>query len=484
MLDSHPTNTHIPPMITKFAEELSSKRIGFNRALDLNAAKEKADAQGGSDTLKQLRVMADIATAKREAAQSFDREANEKDLVGRNRRGVESAVEYDMRRRAGIPPKNERDDPRSPYSRENIEDGLMSRESDNGVEYGAFWDKDGELIAIYKGDKGSVGAHIEGDKVKGGMMTHSHPTEFYSDGTPKRPFGYAFSAGDVNVHAVRELSETRAVAREGTYSFSTEGAKVEIPKSILSQLPPSIQSDYASKSGSAREAIALKVLALCCKEGSPYNPIDRAVREVAYDVAKATFLPQNSPTVFNKVLGSKDFLVRQAVYQQKLFEEFGVKWEFKAAKGFEDVGRAIAARNDQGGMSDHNNASAYNKSVPRRPADKPSIIGSDGKRSDLVLRVYRDADQPRTAPPPKTAPQVATAPKAVAAKRVVSAPKTPEAPKPKQAEPIKPAPPVTRPIEPPRDILGDFFKSVDRRQKAGGLGGLRKVELPRDVFGS
>ena len=477
MLDSNPTNTHISPMITKFAEELSSRRIGFNRALDLNAANERANAQGGGDVLKKLRVMAEIATAKREAAQSFDKEANEKDLVGRNRRGVEAAVEYDLRRKVGIPPKNERDDPRSPYSREGIEDGLMARESDNGVEYGAFWDKDGELIAIYKGDKGSVGAHIEGDKVKGGMMTHSHPTEFNSDGTPKRPFGYAFSAGDVNVHAVRELGETRAVAREGTYSFSTEGAKVEIPKSILSQLPPSIQSDYASKTGEARQTLALKVLSLCSKEGSPYNPIDRAVREVAYDVAKTTSLPQDSPRVLNKVLGSKDFLVRQAVYQRKLFEEFGVKWEFKAANGFEDVGRAIAARNDQGGMSDHFITSAFDASVPRRPADKPSIIGSDGKRSDLVLRSYRDGDQPRTAPPPKSAPKVITA------KRVVSAPKTPADPKPKEAEPIKPAPPVARPIDPPRDILGDFFKNVERRQRGGGLGGLRKVELPRDVFG-
>lgn len=468
-------------MLPKHAEEVNAKRIGVNRALDLNEARERAAAQGGSDTIKQLRVMADIATAKREASQSFDREANEKDLVGRNRRGVEAAIEYDLRRRAGIPPKNERDDPRSPYSRENIEDGLMSRESDNGVEYGAFWDKDGELIAIYKGDKGSVGAHIEGDKVKGGMMTHSHPTEFDKNGDPKRPFGYAFSAGDINVHAVRELGETRAVAREGTYSFSTDGAKVEIPKSILSQLPPNIQRDYASKTGVERQTIALKVLALCQKEGSPYNPIDRALREVMSEAATASGLVSGGAIVFNKAMNSKDFLVRQAVYQKRLFEEFGVKWQFKAANGFEDVGRAIAANDDQGGKTDFKGDTTlygtWGKSVPRTTATRPSIIGSDGKRSDEVLRTYRDADQPRTAPPPQTAPKVTTA------KRVGSAPKAPKATKPKEAEPIKPAPPVARPIEPPRDIIGDFFRGVEQRQRGGALGGLRKVELPRDVFG-
>lgn len=469
-------------MLPKHAEELSSKRIAFNRALDLNAARERAAAQGGSDTLKQLRVMAEISTAKREATMAFDKEANEKDLVGRNRRGVEAAIEYDLRRRAGIPPKNERDDPRSPYSRENIEEGLMTREADNGVEYGAFWDKDGELIAIYKGDKGSVGAHIEGDKVKGGMMTHSHPTEFNLDGTPKRPFGFAFSAGDVNVHAVRELSETRAVAREGTYTFSTEGAKVEIPKSILAQLPPNIQSDYASKSGSARQEIALKVLALCCKEGSPYNPIDRAAREISFEVTAAASRAGerlNDTQTITRVLGSEDFLVRQAVYQRKLFEEFGVKWNFKANKGFEEVGKAIARGDDQGGRTNYaDKGDTYSKKVPRSPVARPSIIGSDGKRSDLVLRTFRDGDQPRVeAPPPKSAPKVTTA------QRVVSAPKAPKATKPKEAEPIKPAPPVVRPIEPPRDLVGDFFKNVEKRQRGGALGGLRKVELPRDVFG-
>lgn len=465
-------------MLPKHAEELTSRRIAFNRALDLNEARARAEAQGGSKELQQLRVMADISTARREASQSFDREANEKDLVGRNRRGVEAAIEYDLRRRAGIPPKNERDDPRSPYSRENIEDGLMSRESDNGVEYGAFWDKDGELIALYKGDKGSVGAHIEGDKVKGGMMTHSHPTEFDANGNPKRPFGYAFSAGDINVHAVRELAETRAVAREGTYTFSTEGANVEIPKSILSQLPPSIQSEYARQSGASRQELALKVLALCQKEGSPYNPIERALREVVYQAAGAKGLSPTSDQAFRSAMESKDFLIRQGVYQKRLFEEFGVKWQFKAAKGFEDVGRAIASGDDQGGQTDFKgDTGVYQRSVPRTTATRPSIIGSDGKRSDEVLRTYREGDKPRTAPPPQTAPKVTTA------KRVGSAPKAPKSTKPKEAEPIKPAPPVARPIDPPRDIVGDFFRNVERRQRGGVLGALRKVELPRDVFG-
>jgi hypothetical protein len=439
--------------------------------------------------------MADIATARREASMSFDREANEKDLVGRNRRGVESAIEYDMRRRAGIPPKNERDDPRSPYSRENIEDGLMTRESNNGIEYGAFWDKDGELIAIYKGDKGSVGAHIEGEKVKGGMMTHSHPTEFDANGNPKRPFGYAFSAGDINVHAVRELAETRAVAREGTYAFSTDGARVEIPKSILSQLPPSVQSEYGRLGGTERQALALKVLALCQTEGSPYNPIERALREVVYQAAGAKGVSPNSGTAFNSAMESKDFLIRQGVYQKRLFEEFGVKWQFKAAKGFEDVGRAIASGDDQGGQTDFkSDTGAYQRSVPRTTSIRPSIIGSDGKRSELVLRTYRDADQPRTAPPPQTAPKVTTA------KSVGSAPKPATATAPKKAPPVKPAviaPALggslfVRPIDPPTRgvrggvILGGVGVGGLLGTGSGGIVGgvIQRPNLPSAVFGN
>lgn len=486
-------------MLPKHAEEINAKRIGVNRTVDVTSLrqstalsdpqfaylKEKGLRGELARQLYSLKIDEKIREVRDRVKSSFDKEANEKDLVGRDRRGIEASVEYDLRRQAGIPTRNERDDPRSPYSRENIEEGLMRRESDDGNEFAAFWDKDGELIAVFKGDKNSVASHFEdksdrGKPTKGGTMTHSHPTEFdpYT-GEVKRPFGFGFSGGDIQQHGLRELDETRAVAREGTYSFSTKGDTARIPDEIKRLMPADALARYEGSPPADKHAMAIRILAGISGEGHSLNPIDRAVRETEM---KAGTRP------FREVLGSKDFLVTQARLQKEMFEKFGVKWEFTPAKGYEDVARAIytntpTAQTDWSDTSvdqlGRGKPSAYARGVPRTTADRPVIFDAKGKRDDTVLAQYRGGNPTRLEAPP-----VKSAPKVTSAKRVGSAPKPTQAAKPKEAQPIKPAPAVARPTEPPKvDVVADFERRMREVKSRGALGALRKVELPRSTFG-
>ena len=149
-------------MLPKFAETLNPQRLGLvNRATDLDEFRQRLEQGASGISNKDIRQMKmaidhtrEIGKMREQAKANFDKEANEKDLVGRDRRGMEAAIEYQLRREAGIPPKNERDDPNSPYSLRNIEDGLMTREAIEGIEYAVFYDKDGETVGIFKGQKG------------------------------------------------------------------------------------------------------------------------------------------------------------------------------------------------------------------------------------------------------------------------------------------------------------------------------------------
>lgn len=178
----------------------------------------------------------------------IDKEAH-KDLDAVERRGMEGVIGYQQRREAGMPPKDEWNDPKSRYSREAIEDGLLARETKNGVEYGILVDKHGEVIAIQKGIKSSVGqvAPLVKDKTTGemvkstrdGIMTHTHPSDVKDNpvNPTNRQFGVAFSQGDIRNHGVRETAEIRAVAREGVYILRGNGGSV--PDDIVKRMEKS-----------------------------------------------------------------------------------------------------------------------------------------------------------------------------------------------------------------------------------------------------
>lgn len=468
-------------MFPKFAEEVRARRIGsINRGIDMNQLREQfKDTPAG---LREIRMTMKVAELRDAVRAKFDKEANEKDLVGRDRRGIEAAIEYQARREAGISSKNERDDDRSPFSLKNMEEGLIARETDRGVEYAAFWDKDGELVAIFKGNKGSVGSYVEAPKgskmngdtpIKGGVMTHTHPAEGVD-----RPFGYAFSGGDISVHNARELMETRAVAREGTYSF--RGDQASIPKAILDQMNPQARESYTRMPKAEQSKVAFRMMASQMKERTalgdtnPLNPLNRAVQEVRTEMRMATGI---QPTI-QKVLGSKEFLVRQLVYQKQMFESYGLKYEFTPAKGYESVGAAVKSYQTPRVTSTSVNRD-YHREKPQRKATVSSVYDKNGVRDDKVLAQYRGASPTRVeAKPPERALKTrkAAAPKEA---KPANRAKPPDTPK-----PIKAAPPKQAPVEPPaKDLLGDFFRGVEAKQRGSGLGGLRRPEFPPD-FGT
>jgi hypothetical protein len=499
-------------MLPKFAETSNPQRLGViaNRATDiddLTKSLEKGTQGIGDKQMKQIRMMmgytSEITRARDQAKAKFDKEANEKDLVGRDRRGIEASMEYQLRREAGIPPKNERDDDKSPYSLRNIEQGLMTREAIEGIEYAAVYDKDGELISVYKGEKGTVGVYVDSGTgktpnanapVEGGTLTHSHPT----DGAG-RPFGMILSAGDIKVHAARRLAETRAVAREGTYSMKANIDEVRIPQDMLDSMPRDLRDVYNSASPRAKGEMAMRVLANISETGSQTNPLQRAGNEVGAAYAR---IGVTGAQAMVAVQNNKEFLSRQVGYQRALMEKFGIKYEFKPNAGYEDIaarGEEIAKgfnlRGHIIGMTDPINpqqlSSEGGRGLQSRPlpTPKPSIIDRQGKRDDAVLSQSR-TPPPRTAPPPASAAKVTSAPKVKEAGGVKSAPKARSAPKtPKEAPPIKAAPKASPTnVDPPTSkTLDDFFKRVGAQQKSfGGLGGLRTraPQLPPEIFGS
>jgi len=86
-------------MLPKFAETSNPQRLGViaNRSTDiddLTSSLEKGTQGIGNKEMKQIRMMMgytqEITRARDIAKGKFDKEANEKDLVGRDRRGIEA----------------------------------------------------------------------------------------------------------------------------------------------------------------------------------------------------------------------------------------------------------------------------------------------------------------------------------------------------------------------------------------------------------
>jgi hypothetical protein len=207
---------------------------------------------------------------------------------------------------------------------------------------------------------------------------------------------------------------------------------------------------------------------------NPLNPLNRALQEVKMEMRMASGIEPS----LKKVLGSKEFLVRQLVYQKQMFESYGLKYEFTPAKGFESVGAAVKSYQTPRVTGTTVNRD-YHGEKPQRQPTAPSLYDKNGVRDDKVLAQYRGGSPTRVeAEPPKRAPRARTAAAPKEAKPATRA-KPPAPPK-----PIEAAPPKQAPVEPPaKDLLGDFFRGVEAKQRAGGLRGLRRPEFPSD-FGT
>jgi hypothetical protein len=245
-----------------------------------------------------------------------------------NRRGLEAAFDYERRRNLGYPPKNEKDDPTSRHSLQAIEETLMLDNANNGVEFAASYDKNGELIAINKGEKANVATYsTHSSQLEGGTVTHSHPTD-----NNDRLLGHSFSKGDIEFFGTFDLAEMRAVAREGTYSIK---GRATLPQGLLENMKKSTDKDTRrlaeiyekTSSASERHSIACSVMA---KEA-------RAISEHLQMYGDRSSDYKAGGDWFN----SPKYGTMLAIGHARICQRYGVQYEFKAREGFEAMEKAI-----------------------------------------------------------------------------------------------------------------------------------------------
>lgn len=380
----------------------------------------------------------------------FDREAN-KDLESLSRRGVEAGIDYERRRAEGFPPKNERDDPTSRYSLDNIEESLLVREAQNGVEYGVYWDKDGELIGINRGTKGQVSSYRPRDKdgnpnTRDATFTHTHPSETAAG----RELGLSFSPSDVNNHGDYERKETRAVAREGTYILR---GKAELSDEARKQLSRSssgqtlLRSYDSTQDPYIRSRIATSILA---KEIDSTN-----IRLQRTGGSMFGHESNRDGTWFS----SAKFATLMAVEHANLCRKYGLQYEFKAKAGFEQMEKIVMGR-----FNPSDSASELAK-IPARPdviargqfpqprgnppvdakgntvplARQP-IVTARGFKIGEAVDVRKEQTKNQTRPEPQATPSpVATPTTTTAPVATPKAPRKPRVAKPKVTD-IKPPP--------------------------------------------
>lgn len=387
-----------------------------------------------------------IATARQ--AHTTDMEA-QKDLNTAERRGVEAVFDYQARRDAGIPPKNEYESKDSRYSRENIEEGLLHRETHNGVEYGVIWDKNGELIAIQRGGKGSVSTYAPKDKngasiLRDGVLTHTHPSEIwdtdskalgrdgdsskYSD-AGSRLHGLAFSEGDVKNHGRTERLETRAVGREGTHIMRGNGGKLtdeQVTK--LGRRDVALADAYKNGDKYEKNRITMLVAA------AEVNAANKEVMKYGQNVLGADYKPTGNDRWFN----SQHCLAMMATMQSQILGKYGIQYDFKPAKGYEGVARAIKSGSFDGVRAEARAGNLKTGSVLYREGQEPArgITPIDSKGN--------------TIPAGRTAKGLAT--KATGGDG--KAKRKPAAPKPPKVTDIKPppVPKVKTTATPPKSI--------------------------------
>lgn len=393
----------------------------------------------------------DTTVAMARQAHTTDMEA-QKNLDTAERRGVEAVFDYQARRDAGIPPKNEYESKDSRYSRENIEEGLLHRETHNGVEYSVQWDKNGEMISIQRGDKSSVATYAPKDKngasvLRDGILTHTHPSEIWDTDSKKlgrdgdsakyneagsRLHGLPFSQGDVNNHGRTERLETRAVGREGTHIMRGNGATLD-DKTLgkLRLLKASLHDEYVKGDKWVKNRITMEIASVEIANAN------KEVMRYGNNVLGADYKPTGNDKWFN----SQHCLAMMATMQGQILGKYGVQYEFKPAKGYEGVARAVKSGSFDGVRAEARAGNLKTGSVLYREGQAPArgITPIDSKGN--------------TIPAGRTAKAMATSPTGGDGK-----PKrktaTPKAPKPPKVTDIKPPTPpkVKTTATPPKSI--------------------------------
>lgn len=399
-----------------------------------------------------------------------------KDPEALNRRGLESTFDYERRRELGLPPKNEKDDPNSRHNLEAIEQTLLLDNANDGVEFSAVYDKNGELISIYKGEKGVVATYIPLFADDGATMTHTHPT----DGT-ERVLGHTFSSGDINVFG-RGLAEIRAVAREGTYSLK---GTPTIPSDLLEKLKVSPDDKTRELANKYEKAYRWEKHDIACAVLK--NEVEAMWSHCQQYGDRATNF-NGSGAFFN----SPKFSALAAATQARMYERYGLKYEFKANAGFEDMEKAIKASsgvNQTGFYRDQPSSRRANELIAVAKAMKgfdlkDDVTQSMAKPSTTLPRAYtRDGEYipaKQSKPTPAPAP-VATSgsPQTVTGgdgkrKRVAKPKEAPTPPKTKKTTTdIKPSKPprVTIKQKPSVSLVGGKPTVIPVTEVSGGYSG-------------
>jgi hypothetical protein len=404
------------------------------QAIEVEALKKEVESEVGKRTtgsvLRWNARLAEKVSAVKKLRKDQFKEDEQRDLPNLDRRGVEGAVEWQLRREAGIPEVDEKTDKDSPYSLQAIEEGLLTREAQNGVEYGIAWSAKGELIEISKGDKGSVGMTPNADAFRNGTFTHSHPTE---EGDDKRPYGLAFSVGDINHHGHRYLAETRAVAIEGTYVFNCPAGTARLPENDFQTKSLRETKEYRDGSPDEKHRIAIRYAELMLEK---VDPVNKAVGETIERLQR-----EGKAVTESSVLRDKQFLQQQKDAVFKVLEAIGGKCTFIPNKGYEFINQPPSSMRFQRDV-------VKTEVVPTRPiVPKSSIIDKDGNTIRKV-RPQSATEAVKKMAPPKKPTDLPT--------KQPPAPVTPRFRDPAPTPPPKPTPP--KPVSPPPQVTGGSLR--------------------------
>jgi hypothetical protein len=257
------------------------------------------------------RVQSALTDTRKQRAEDIK---NGKNLDEYTRRGAEGTASYLARRDAGLPPKNEWDDPNSPYNRKNIEEGLMMRENNRGVEYGVLLDKNGEVMTVAKGIAGQVSYALHSDSIahlKGGELTHNHPSQ------NSRPLGACFSTGDLECHYKVGLEKIRAIAVEGDYQIKGQtGTGNKVSMDTVARMND-------NQKGLVLDRVRIEMGRLNDQLVSQGKP------------------PKFSQTDIKDAFYGEHYVAVATAFQKEMVTKSGYEYSFKAKKGFEHLQEVV-----------------------------------------------------------------------------------------------------------------------------------------------
>jgi len=177
------------------------------------------------------------------------------------------------------------------------------------VEVAAIYDKDGNPVGAYQGERHSVSMPDRALQVPGGTLTHLHPNDY---------FGGTLSITDLKTFSKSQLAEVRAYSKQGQIYSLREGANAD-KKALLNwarRNEKMIQSNFNRSYESA-----LKQATTPLKSG----PHKGQIKLVNKRTGKVTYRQPMTPAQADKYARTYSVGMLDRTYRKNL-EKFGFNY--------------------------------------------------------------------------------------------------------------------------------------------------------------